>query len=79
MAAILIVRESSHYMSTSANAARPDLGAALNFDECADHCLVADHATIKVDELGLGNSHSLTELDVLANRHLNCPLNRFSC
>src|SRR4029077_21013729 len=46
-----------------------DLRSALNFDECADHCLVADDATVEVDELGLGNAYSLAQPNVLANRH----------
>ena len=27
-----------------------DLGALLNFNKCADLCLIADFATVKVDE-----------------------------
>src|SRR5438105_8490829 len=54
-------------------AARPDFCTGLNFDKGPDHGLVADDATVEVDELGLGNAYPLAELNVLANRHPVAP------
>jgi len=61
-------------------ATRADFRSALNFHKCPDYRLVADDATVEVDEFWLGDAYSLSELDVFANRHIDNLLHTdFSC
>lgn len=54
-------------------AARTDTDARLDLDKRADLCAVSDLATVEVDQIGVGDVHTITKLDIAANRHLLVP------
>ena len=62
-------------------AARSDLCADLNFNECTDSCLIADDTAIKINEVGMKNPHLFPQLNVRrlsASNTLNQPSDRLA-